>query len=173
MDMKSKTVIVLAIVLAAALASTALALARRGHMGRGGPWGDRLTEEQRDEIHAVVRDMREAGASREEIHEAVAQKIEKFGVELPEGWRERRRIRSEIRKQLTEEQRAAIRSKIRELHEAGASREEIHAAVREMLAGYGIELPQHRDHNPGSPAPAVSSEDCDSATWGEIKGEFR
>ena len=46
---------------------------------------------------------------------------------------------------LTAEQREAIHNKIKEMRDQDASREEIKAAVAEMLKGYGIELAEDWD----------------------------
>jgi hypothetical protein len=70
---------ILLIALLVALTGTALVYAERGN----GRFGDRLTEEQREAIHARVRELREAGASREDIHEAVREMFEGYGIEIP------------------------------------------------------------------------------------------
>jgi DNA-binding transcriptional regulator YhcF (GntR family) len=51
--------------------------------GPGRHFGDRLTEEQREAVHAKVREMHEAGASREEIHAAVREMLTGFGIDVP------------------------------------------------------------------------------------------
>ena len=72
---------------------------------------------------------------------------------------------------MSEEQRKAVHDKVREMREAGTSREEIHAAIREMLEGFGIELPES---GAGETSPeTLRGEDEESATWGEIKGSFK
>ena len=135
------------------------------------PFLDQLTEEQRDTLHAMVEEMKEAGASHDDIRAAVHEKLEGWGIELPERPREPRGHRREVFKQLTEEQRTAVREMIREMRDAGASREEVHAAVREMLEGFGVELPEGAS---AAPSPEVlESENAKSATWGEIKGSFK
>jgi hypothetical protein len=45
---------------------------------------DQLTEEQRDALHTMVTEMREAGSSRDEIRAAVHALLEGWGIELPE-----------------------------------------------------------------------------------------
>ena len=112
--------------------------------GPGGFWGD-LTEEQRQAIGDKRKEMRNQGASREDIHAAIAGMLEDYGIEAPEQlggpsglghpwdgfWAD-----------LTEDQRQAVRDKRQEMRDQGASREEIHAAVAEMLEGYGVKLPE-------------------------------
>jgi Spy/CpxP family protein refolding chaperone len=132
------------------------ALAQRGSGFRGPHHGkgfcSSLTDEQRDAVHTMVREMRESGISREEIHASVGEALRGYGVELPKDWNEmpqrhrgpapgegRRGARHFSR--LTQEQRDALRARRAELRESGATREEIRAAVREMLKSYGIEVP--------------------------------
>jgi DNA-binding transcriptional regulator YhcF (GntR family) len=135
------------------------------------PFLDQLSEEQAEALRAMVDEMKEAGASREEIRTAVHEMLEGWGIEIPEGRGEHRGRRGEIFKQLTEEQRAAIRVKVEEMRKAEATREEIHAAIREMLEGFGIELPEGGE---GAAAlEALEGENVESATWGKIKGEFK
>jgi hypothetical protein len=63
---------------------------------------------------------------------------------------------------LTEEQREAVHARMREMRESGASREETHATIREMLKGYGIELPDRKEgaplEGPGSAASDTNPE---------------
>ncbi len=113
----------------------------RGHF-RMGLWTS-LTQEQRQALWSMVAEMRDQGASPEEVHSAVAQMLKGYGIELPEHWgkgfpRGPRRFLS----QLTTEQRQALREKVKEMGDQGASPEEIHKTVTEMLKGYGIEVPE-------------------------------
>ena len=116
-----------------------------GH-GPGGFWAD-LTEDQRQSIHDKMEEMREQGATREEIHTAMTEMLEGYGIELPEkglGWHGPRGFGPWgecFGADLTEEQRKTVREKIREMRGQGAAREEIHTAVAAMLETYGIELP--------------------------------
>jgi DNA-binding transcriptional regulator YhcF (GntR family) len=128
-----------------------------------------LTEEQRETVRAKVEEMREAGASPEEVHAAVKEMLDGWGVDVPEDFG-KHPPRHRIFSQLTEEQRQAVHAKVKEMREAGASHEEIHAAVRAMLEGYGIELPEAGQD--GEFAPLGASEG-QGARWGEIKGRFR
>jgi len=113
------------------------------HNGKG--FLTSLTEEQREAVHSTITKMRDQGASREEIHTAVAEMLKGYGVEPPEHRGEgfpggRRRFLAE----LTDEQRGAVQEKVKEMRSQGASRKEIHAAVAEMLKGYGVELPESK-----------------------------
>lgn len=168
--------IVLVVALAISLAGTALVYAERSH-GRRGGFGDQLSEDQHEAVHATIQEMREAGASREEVHEAIRNMLEGYGVTPPEGHpegpRECRGGHGRFGDQLSEDQREAIHAKMREMREAGASREEIHATVREMLAEFGIALPDCPEAGAASsPAGNVTDSPREGKRWGEIKGRF-
>jgi DNA-binding transcriptional regulator YhcF (GntR family) len=151
-----KSVMVILILVAVAAMSAGTIYGGTGERGgRGGHRFEGLTEEQRTEVHELVSGMREAGASREEIHAAVAELFENWGIEMPErpegegrgkgrgeGRGERRGPGHRLMELLTAEQREAVHALVTEMRETGASREEIHAAVSEMLAGWGIEMPE-------------------------------
>ncbi len=135
------------------------------------PFFEQLTEEQRDAVHELVAGMREAGATHEEIRDAVHEMLAGWGIELPDRVGQHRDHRREIFEQLTEEQRRAVRDRVREMRETGASREEIRATVREMLEGFGVDL---LESSSGAPLPeTLESQNARSATWGEIKGSFK
>jgi DNA-binding transcriptional regulator YhcF (GntR family) len=116
---------------------------RDAHHGKGF-WAD-LTEEQREAVQEKKEEMRSQGATREEIHSAVAEMLKGYGIEVPEdchgpkGFSHRK---AGFKANLTDEQREAIREKKEEMRSQGATREEIHAAVAEMFKGYGIDLPE-------------------------------
>jgi hypothetical protein len=63
-----------------------------------------LTEDQREEIHQLVIEMRDDGAPRDEIHDAVVELLEGWGIEIPgdlaEGPREIRRMGAGFRERL-------------------------------------------------------------------------
>jgi DNA-binding transcriptional regulator YhcF (GntR family) len=109
-----------------------------------------LNDEQKAEMESMIADMKAAGATREEIHTAVKEKLEDFGIKPPEkeerkdgrGFRGPRHDGPMFDGQLSEEQRTAIRDKVDQLKDQGASREEIHEAVTEMLKSYGVEPPE-------------------------------
>ena len=118
--------------------------------GRGPGFGhgphiimDELTQDQRDAIHEMIMGMRESGGARDDIHEAVIAQLEEWGIEIPEdfppppGDGRHRALR-----ELTQEQRTEIRETVREMREQGASRDEIHDAVRARLEEWGIDLPE-------------------------------
>jgi DNA-binding transcriptional regulator YhcF (GntR family) len=111
----------------------------RGGMRHPAPFFQQLTEEQRQELESLREEMVEAGATREEIREAIHAQLEAWGVDVPE--------RSGPRGpqlDLTEEQKQELKQLRQELREAGASREEIHEAIRDQLEAWGIDPPERR-----------------------------
>jgi DNA-binding transcriptional regulator YhcF (GntR family) len=118
-----------------------------GH-GRGGV-GANLTDEQREAVQEKIKEMRSQGAKRDEIHAAVTEMLKGYGIEVPEHWAGPHGQGDfgpgpgGFFKDLTKEQREAVREKIKDMRDQGAKREEIHAAVTEMLKGYGIEVSEH------------------------------
>ena len=126
----------------------------RGHF-RMGLWTS-LTQEQRKALWSTVAEMRDQGASPEEVHSAVAQMLKGYGIELPEHWGKGHRGGwRQFFSNLTNEQRKVVREKMKEMREQGATPEEIHAAVVEMLKGYGIEMPEGA---PKASSPSASPE---------------
>ena len=121
------------------LLSTALVTAQPRHHGQH-PFFENLTAEQQQILHETIKDMREQGASREEIHEAVKELFDEWGIEMPE--RPGHHQGPGFGDQLTGEQKETLKNTIRELREQGASRKEIHAAVKELFEAWGIEMPQ-------------------------------
>ena len=108
-----------------------------------------LTHEQSDAFREKKEEMRSQGAARQEIHSAVAEMLKGYGIDVPEDWKGLRGFRGGFGPgpfgfcaDLTDEQREAIHDKIKEMRDQGATREEIHAAVAEMLKGYGIDVPE-------------------------------
>lgn len=113
--------------------------------GAGGERGkpiSTLTDEQRIAVHEKIEEMRSDGASPEEIHDAVAEMFKEYGVEMPEHLG-RQGLGMVYLSSLSEEQRASVRQRIREMRNSGASRDEIHTEVRGMLKDYGVEEPEH------------------------------
>lgn len=97
-----------------------------------------LTEEQRSEIMSKIQELKEAGATREEIKAEINAMLEEWGIEPPEfqgpSWLD----------DLTDEQKEIIEQKVQEMKESGATREEIRAEITAMLEEWGIEPPKCR-----------------------------
>jgi predicted transcriptional regulator len=106
-------------------------------------FGD-LSDIQREEIKDMMQDMYENGASREEVKTAVESKLTEWGIDVPE-------FEGEFKKgvkgrhppflnDLTEEQRKEIKDMVQDMHENGASREEVKTAVESKLTKWGIDV---------------------------------
>ena len=109
---------------------------------------EKLTEEQQKEVKAKIQELWDSGASREEIRDSINEILKEYGVEVPKdfkGFRGERGPRHgrgfmKFTEQLSEEQKKAVKDKVKVLREEGASREVIHAEVKSMLREYGIEI---------------------------------
>lgn len=110
---------------------------------------DQLTEEQQETIKNTVRDLHDSGETPENIHEKVKEMLKESGVDVPDdaklfppmrGHRPGRFMERYL-KDLDEDQRSALKEKVDQLHDQGASREEIHAEVQKMLKEYGVDVP--------------------------------
>jgi len=108
-------------------------------------FGD-LSDVQREEIKDMVQDMHENGASKEEIKAAVESKLTEWGIEVP-------KFEGKFKKgakgrhppflnDLTEEQLEEIKDMVQDMHENGASKEEIRDAVKTKLEEWNIEIPK-------------------------------
>jgi uncharacterized membrane-anchored protein len=116
-----------------------------GHEGKG--FWSNLTEDQREAVHEKIKEMRSQNATPDEIHGTITEMLKGYGIEVPEDW-EGLNGRGGFGpgpggfcKDLTKEQREAVKEKTKEMRSQGSTREEIHTAVAEMLKGYGIEVP--------------------------------
>lgn len=98
-----------------------------------------LTSEQRQAIDSKVKEMREAEANYSEIKSTINQMLKAFGVEPLESRRGHKR--GGFFAQLTEEQKLQIDGEVKEMREAGASRQEIRQQINAMLVELGIEVP--------------------------------
>jgi len=122
----------------------------RNFMGQqhGGFW-NKLTEEQRTAVHEKIKELRDQGATREEIHTAIEEMLQSWGIEIPEkpdgrpGFRRFAHHSDGVFAQLTEEQRKTVHEKIKAMREQNATPKEIKEAVKEILQGYGIQLPEN------------------------------
>lgn len=95
-----------------------------------------LSADQQQEIQALVQSMRDAGDSREAIHEAVKAKLESWGITPPEG---KGHGPHGLFNCLDETQQAAIHALVGSMRESGSSREDIHQAVQDQLTAWGVD----------------------------------
>ena len=111
-----------------------------GQKGFGG-CHDQLTEEQREAAKQKIQELQDAGATDEEIREAMQQFMEELGINTEEcGMRVGQKGMGGCFDQLTEEQREAALQKIQELKDAGATPEEIKEAMHQFMEELGINM---------------------------------
>ena len=121
------------------LSSLAQASGPRGH--RRGPSSkgvEARIHTKRHPLELKVKEVREAEANCSEIKSTINQMLKAFGVELLESRRGHKR--GGFFSQLTEAQKLQIDGKVKEMREAGASREEIRQQINAMLVELGIEV---------------------------------
>ncbi|NOZ62135.1 MAG: T9SS type A sorting domain-containing protein [Calditrichaeota bacterium] len=126
---------------------------------RGGFWSQ-LTDEQKEQVQARIQELRQQGATREEIHEAVKAMLNEFGIQVPENPPQRRqgpglRGNSPYLFELNEEQMAELRQLVQDLRQQGATRQEIREAANALVQSWGVDVPEkpgkgfRRGHKPG------------------------
>ena len=103
-----------------------------------------LTAEQRDAIKRKVTALKAAEAKPEEIRQAIGQMLQGFGIDPAQGKGKREGQGRKAFDQLTEEQKSQIDGKVKELRQAGATRQEIREQVNDMLEGFGLEDPKKK-----------------------------
>ena len=106
-----------------------------------------LTPAQRHAINSKVKEIREAEANCSEIKSTINQMLKAFGVELLESRRGHKC--GGFFSQLTEEQKLQVDGKVKEMREAGASRQEIRKQINAMLVELGIEVPAKSEKGRG------------------------
>ena len=111
-----------------------------------GPWSE-LTQEQADELKALIESMRTADVSPQEIREVVAAKLDEWGLNAPQMQGPRNWAYGPWAS-LTEEQQDELRIMIDAMRELGAEPSEIHDAIKAKLEEWGIELPPMQGPGP-------------------------
>ena len=115
---------------------------------------DQLTDEQIAELDQLVADLRAGETERGEHHTAITEKLQEFGITLPENWNQTPGdFASQFR--LSEEQRGEIQELVEGMRGEDASREDIRAAVDAKYTEWGIERPQMPGHGAGGPGDQV------------------
>lgn len=105
-----------------------------------------LTAEQREKFDATIAELKEAGASTVEFHQAMAEMCQESGIECPKmegshGVHREGHGGGGMMQQLTAEQRDKLHATIAPMKEDGASKQEIHEALAELFVEWGIESP--------------------------------
>ncbi|MEE9465558.1 MAG: FlgD immunoglobulin-like domain containing protein [Candidatus Neomarinimicrobiota bacterium] len=113
---------------------------RGGGMHMGGGLDPLLTPEQRTELHELMSTMREDGATREELHEAITALLTSWSIDPTQFGH---RGYGQCADMLTAEQCAELQAMVGDMRKSGATREEIHTAVTQLFTSWGIEKPGH------------------------------
>ncbi|HQK21778.1 MAG TPA: hypothetical protein PLM66_02630 [Candidatus Latescibacteria bacterium] len=101
-----------------------------------------LTDEQKAELTALRNQLREDHATPEAVQAALGEKLQSFGITLPDAWYQTR-LEFEGGFTLTAEQRAQVQALMESLRTDGKTPEERRAAVVELLTSYGITVPDN------------------------------
>ena len=104
----------------------------RGPMFGKGPFFDDLTDEQIEEIEAIIEELKENDATWEDINTAIMEKLDEYGI-LDE------RLDNQIEQT---EQKLEILNRQKDLREQGKSWEEINEIIQEE---FDIELPDFKE----------------------------
>lgn len=121
-----------------------------GRHGRGGFWS-KLNDQQKTELQNMISTMRAEGKERDEIHDAVMEKLKSWGIEFNPG--DGRHGRGKFWSQLNDEQKAELKEMVTSMRTDGKDRKEIHAAVVEKLKSWGITLGKGKG---GAPTPGIT-----------------
>jgi hypothetical protein len=105
---------------------------------RGGRLCESLTADQCTQLHQLIESLRKDGKTPEEVHQAVVDLFKAWGLE-PSTFPPKDSIPDFP--DLTMEQRQALKDLIKSLRDQGKTREEIHAAVADLFASWGLEPP--------------------------------
>ena len=88
---KSKALILMSVLFVAMISGGTLLTIFASNDGRKNfsqgprqPWLAELTDEQKEELKQTIEDMKEAGATHEEIREARLKLLEEFGIDMDE-----------------------------------------------------------------------------------------
>jgi Spy/CpxP family protein refolding chaperone len=114
-------------------------------------FAEKLTAEQRQQVMAKVKEMREKGAQPEEIRAAVGEMLKGWGIEMGPGQGKGPGLGHDkaLMEKLTPEQREQLQAKLMELRAKNATPEETKVAVQELLKGWGIEYTLPEKGGPG------------------------
>ncbi|MBT3250742.1 MAG: T9SS type A sorting domain-containing protein [Candidatus Marinimicrobia bacterium] len=114
---------------------------RHGFHGRHQGHQD-LNKSQEQELHGMIRKMHDEGAPRSEIHQSVGDHLQNWGIErsnFDEIDNRHKKFR-QVMDKLNDDQKDMVHELKRDMRDNGSSRKEIHLAVRELVAEWGIEV---------------------------------
>ncbi len=101
-----------------------------------------LSEEQKAELAALMNQLREQRSAPEATQAALGEKLQSFGIALPDAWYQTR-LEFEGGFTLTAEQRAQVQALMESLRTDDETPEERRAALVELLTSYGITVPDN------------------------------
>ncbi len=101
-----------------------------------------LSEEQKAELAALMNQLREQRSAPEATQAALGEKLQSFGITLPDTWYQTP-IEFEGGFTLTPEQRSEIKALMESLQAEGKTPEERRAALVGLLSSYGITVPDN------------------------------
>ena len=107
-----------------------------------------LSDSQREEIQNLVKDLQEKGTPPDEIHAAVGDLLESWGLDRPEFHSRKEGKRGHhFMEKLNGDQRDKVHDLILRMRQGGASRKEIHESIKDLLDRWGIDadLPEEGD----------------------------
>jgi len=113
------------------------------------PWMASLTDTQKAAVEQKIEEMKTAGATPQEIHDTIDEMLQQWGIQLPQPPSDR--PAPPWMDNLTEQQRATLEQKIEEMRAAGASPQEIHSTIDDMLQECGIQVSQCSGDRPDPP----------------------
>ena len=133
-------------------------IGQHGHAGHS--HHPELSQKQEQEIHDMVETMKDNGATKQTIHQAVVNKLESWGLEAPgkfgrghhkEFGKPGFSDQPEFMKDLSDSQKDQIHQLVETKHAGGANPHEVHDAVDELLDSWGIERPDrvNKKHGKG------------------------
>jgi DNA-binding transcriptional regulator YhcF (GntR family) len=103
------------------------------------PFLDELTDDQQEELKNLVETLKEEGATREEIHTAIQEKLEEWDITIePPTLTDEERDEILAKKIEKTEQRLEIMNRVQELRDQGYDYEDIKDIIKEE---YDIEPP--------------------------------
>ena len=107
-----------------------------------GNFKDNLTKEQQETLKDLRKEMREDGASQEEIREAARAQLGKWGIETPNA--SSKKPKAAFWSELNEDQAAEMQEMIEKMRKS--SQDEVRDAVKAKLDEWGIKSPE-KDRN--------------------------
>jgi hypothetical protein len=152
---KRGAILVSLLAMAAVLASSSIMLSARaqdqGTSPDGQPpWMSQLTDDQKTEIQNLTQSMKDSGATRQEIMDAVAAKLQEWDIQLPERPTNSTHPPPPTNStrqppwmsQLTDDQKTEIQQLIQSMKDSRATPQEIRDAVNAKLQEWGIQIPE-------------------------------